>query len=159
MHGGKCKMKNRKWLYIFIYLRMIRLIVSAWSLLLTSSVRVATLAMQPQLVQPWKGRVQHLRQLYCKRKYTQKGTSHPAYSRELYPIPVLVMVWLVLICCAVVLDCHRESVMSTVGEYLYLSSVVARVFIIVIPQPESKYNNKAKMQSQVVHAVIRISYK
>ena len=85
--------KNRK-KRLTLRQRLLSFLLAAWSLLLTSSVHVASLAMQPRLVELWKCRVQHLRQYYCVRKHKQKG--HPVTSCDVWYLPVVLTVWLIV---------------------------------------------------------------
>lgn len=75
-------------------------LLAASSLLLTSSVRVASEAMQPRLGELWQCRVQHLRQYYSVRGPKQKG--HPVLSCSVWYFPVLLMGWLVMMSSVVI---------------------------------------------------------
>ena len=88
--------------------RVLSLLLSAWSLLLTSSVHVASLAMQPRMVELWKCRVQHLRQYYYVRKYKQKGA--PVTSCDVWHFPVVLTVWLIVMSYLVLSALKRNMV-------------------------------------------------
>ena len=91
----KHKMKSRKWLYIILHLRMVQFMLSAWWLLLTSSVHVATLAMQPRLVEPWKCRVQQSRQFSSDpQRHRQRGI--PVLSCDVWYLPMVLTGWLMV---------------------------------------------------------------
>ncbi len=93
--------------------RLLSFLVTAWSLLLTSSVRVATLAMKPKLVESWKCRVQHLRRYYSDQKHKQQGTSCLVFSSQFCYLPVLLMLWLLLVSSILLLAAYLDMVIST----------------------------------------------
>ena len=119
-HHHNRKKKEKRLSYITPRWRLLSFLLAAWlaawSLLLTSSVRVATLAMQPRLVELWKCRVQHLRKYYCDKKHKQRGTSRPVYSSQFYYIPFLFMLWLMMVGSTVLLAGNLDTVMSTIGK-------------------------------------------
>ena len=84
-----------------LHQQLFSFLLAAWSLLLTSSVCVASQAMQPRLVELWKCRVQHLRQYYSMKKVKQKG--HPVITCSVWYFPVLLMGWLVILTSSVLL--------------------------------------------------------
>ena len=100
-----CKEKSRLRKPPYYTLRWILLsfLLRAWSVLLTSSVSVATMAMQPRLVELWKCRVQHLRQFYCSQKQDQKVKEHPVMSSNVWYVPALLTGWLMAMSCIVLL--------------------------------------------------------
>ena len=81
--------------------RLFCILQMAWPLLLISSVRVATLAMKPRMVELWKCRVQHLRRFYSYQKCKQTG--HSVVSGDVWYLPVLLMMWLIVSSCSVFL--------------------------------------------------------
>ena len=95
-------------------------LLAASSLLLTSSVHVATLAMQPRLVELWKYRVQHLRQFYCKLKHQQEGTSRGVYSGQLNHIRIPLMLWVIVVSSAIFLAMNIDIVAEGLG---FVSSI------------------------------------
>ena len=89
-HHHRMKNKCTKLRY-----KLVSFFQATWYLLLYSSVHVASLAMQPRLVELWKCRVQHLRQFYCTRKPKQKGA--PMISCNVWYFPVILTVWLIVL--------------------------------------------------------------
>ena len=87
-------------------------VLVACSLLLTSSVQVASLAMQPRLVELWKCRAQHLNRVYSKQKHKQRGTGRGVYSDQYCYIPMILMLWLVLTGSAVLSVSYMETIMG-----------------------------------------------
>ncbi len=115
-HFRKRTAKLRDPPYLTPRQRLFSFLLAAWSLLLTSSVRAASQAMQPQLVELWKCRVQHLRQFYSTKKHKQKGTARPSvYSGQFRYIPVVLMLWLMVVGATVLLENNVDTVMSTIG--------------------------------------------
>ena len=96
--------------------RLFSFLLAAWSLLLTASVRVASLAMQPQPVELWQCRVQHLRQYYCVRKHRQKGA--PVTSCDVWYFPVVLTVWLIVMS-YIVLSALKRSTIYKMDEGKY----------------------------------------
>lgn len=88
----KTRMKEQPWLTPRQWL--FSCVVAACSLLLTSSVRVASEAMQPRLVELWKCRVQHLRKYYCVQKYKQREQS--AISVNVWYCPLILSLCLTI---------------------------------------------------------------
>ena len=87
--------------HLTLHQRLFTSLLAAWSLLLTSSVRVASLAMQPQLVELWKCRVQHLRKYYCDQKHKQQQYS--VISGHVWYFPVILSLWLIIMSCSTLL--------------------------------------------------------
>ncbi len=116
-HFRKRKAKLRDPPYLTPRQRLFSFLLAVWSLFLISSIRVASQAMQPRLVELWKCRVQHLRQFYNTQKHKQKGTARPsAYSSEFRYFPVVLMVWLIVVGSTVLLEVNNmETVMSAIG--------------------------------------------
>ena len=101
-------------------------LLATCNLLLTASVRVATKAMQPRLVESWKCQVQHLRQFYCKQKHQQKGTSRGVYSGQLCYIPVFVAMWLIVLSTTLLLVWNRDTVdwsLEVMVKYLDFAAI------------------------------------
>ncbi len=116
-HFRKRKAKLRDPPYLTPRQKLFSFLLAAWSLLLTSSVHTASLAMQPRLVELWKCRVQHLRQFYSTKKHKQKGTARPSsYSSEFYYFPVVLMLWVIVVVSTVLLEDNVDTVMSTIGK-------------------------------------------
>ena len=119
-HHRNRKKKEKRFPYVTPRRRLLSFLLAAWlaawSLLLTSSVRVATLAMQPRLVELWKCRVQHLRKYYCDKKHKQRGTYRPVYSSQFRYFPVLLMVWLMMVSSTVLLAGNLDAMMSTISK-------------------------------------------
>ena len=100
-HYHKKKRSGAKPPYYTLRQRLISSLLASWSLLLTASVHVASLAMQPRLVELWKCRVQHLRRYSSDQKHKQMG--HSITSPGVWYLPVFMMSWLIVISCLVLL--------------------------------------------------------
>ncbi len=122
-HYRKKKSRDRKPPYLTPHQRLFSFLLTSCSLLLISSVHVASQAMQPRLVELWKCRVQHLRQFYSTQKHKQKGTARPSvYSSQFRYFPILLMLWLIVAGSTgstVLLADNMDTVMSTIGKTMH----------------------------------------
>ena len=106
-----------------IHKRLLRFL----SLLLISSVCVATLSMQPRLVELWKVRAQKLTRLYSDQKHKQRGTSHPVYSSQIRCIPIILSLWFVVVCSTILLSLNLNSIV-----YMSKSAIVLKCYTRII---------------------------
>ena len=120
--------RNRKWKfrwklflkgtpYVCPRQRLLSYLPTVWSLLLISCVRVATLAMQPRLVELWKCQVRHLRQLYSNRKHRQSGMGCPAYSSQFRYFSLLWISWIVVVSSSILLALNLDTLMSSICKF------------------------------------------
>ena len=126
--------KKKKSHYLTPHQRLFSFLLAAWSLLLTSSVRVASLAMQPRLVELWQYRVQHLRQYYCVRKHKQKGA--PVATCDVWYFPVLWTVWLIVMS-FIVLSALKRSTVYKMDEGKYSIDLICKQDTPLIQSPSS----------------------
>lgn len=117
-HNRKWRLKWKLFLkgepYIRPRQRLLSYVRTLWLLLLISSVRVATLAMQPRMVELWKCQAEHLRQYYSYQKIKQKGQYRPIYSSQFSYYSMLIKLWIVVVSSEVLLALNLDTVMSTI---------------------------------------------
>ena len=115
-HFRKKKAKLRDLLYLSLHRRLFSSLLAACSLLLASSVRVASLAMQPRLVELWQYQALHLRRVHSDQKHKQRGTFRPVYSNEFHYYSLVLVLWLVVVSSTVLLASNLDAVMGTIRK-------------------------------------------
>ncbi len=107
--------------------KLFSFLLAAWSLLLVSSIHVASLAMQPRLVELWKCRVLHLRQFYSTQKHKQ--TACPVISSDVRHLPAVMMLWLVTVSLAALLAHLHNITGYTVDKGIIIWTLWDELFL------------------------------
>ena len=142
-HYRKKKGKKKRPACATLRRKFLSSFMAAFSLLLTSSVHVATLAMQPRQVELWKCRVQHLRRVHCKQDHKQRGTGRGVYSGQLHYVPFLVMLWCAVMSATIFLASYLDLVTNSIGmlqQLKILPKIITPKIICKLHNPACKLN-------------------